>query len=199
MNPAWSCGGWPCGWITPPATATTGSILLTTAPAELADAGTLADRYRTRWTVECSLLQVSTELQCEIEALGYPPAALFGFAVVVVAFNSLTVVKAALRSVYGAALIDTDVSGYSLAVEWANAADSFTAVLDVADWQVFQTLEVPAFVDWLWTLAARADLRQYRKHPRGSKKPAPKRTHDPRPPHVYVARLLNNREQGDIQ
>jgi IS4 transposase len=170
--------------------------LLTTVPADQADACTLADLYRTRWTIERALLHLTTELRCEINTLGYPPAALFGFAVAVVAFNSLAVVKAALRSVHGAARIDAEFSGYYLAIEWANTADSFTAILDPADWQVFQTLEIAVFADWLRTLAARANLRKYRKHPRGPKKPAPKRVHNPRQPHVSVARVLAGRQKN---
>ena len=40
---------------------------------------------------------------------------------------------------------------------------------------------------------ARADLRKYRKHTRGPKKPALKRVHNPRRPHVSVARVLAKR------
>jgi IS4 transposase len=169
--------------------------LLTTVPAELADACTLAQLYRTRWTIEKAFLHLTTQLRCEINTLAYPPAALFGFAVAAVAFNSLAVVKAALRAVHGLKAIDEEVSGYYLAIEMANTADSFTAVLDPEDWGELRTLSVSAFAEWLLTLAARANLRKYRKHTRGPKKPTPKRVHNPRRPHVSVARLLAKREK----
>jgi IS4 transposase len=170
--------------------------LLTTVPADRADACTLARLYKTRWTIEKAFLHLTTQLRCEINTLGYPPAALFGFAVAAVAFNSLAVVKAALRGVHGIAAIDEGVSGYYLAIEMANTADSFTAVLDPEDWSELRTLSVTAFAEWLRTLAARADLRKYRKHTRGPKKPAPKRVHNPRRPHVSVARVLAKREKN---
>lgn len=169
--------------------------LLTTVPADLADACTLAQLYRTRWTIEKAFLHLTTQLRCEINTLGYPPAALFGFAVAAVAFNSLAVVKAALRAVHGIKAIDEGVSGYYLAIEMANTADSFTAVLDPEDWRELRMLSVSAFAEWLLTLAARANLRKYRKHTRGPKKPTPKRVHNPRRPHVSVARLLAKREK----
>jgi hypothetical protein len=170
--------------------------LLTTVPADLADACTLAQRYRTRWTIENAFLPLTTPLRCEINTLGYPPAARFGFAVAAVAFNSLAVVKAARRAVHGLKAMDEGVSGYYLAIEMANTADSFTAVLDPEDWRELRTLRVTAFAEWLRTLAARANRRQYRQHTRGPKKPTPKRVPNPRRPHVSVARLLAKREKG---
>ncbi len=130
-----------------------------------------------------------------MNTLGYPPAALFGFAVAAVAFNSLAVVKAARRAVHGLKAIDEGVSGDYLAIEMANTADRFTAVLDPEDWGELRMLSVSAFAEWLLTLAARANLRKYRQHTRGPKKPTPKRVHNPRRPHVSVARLLAKREK----
>lgn len=49
------------------------------------------------------------------------------------------------------------------------------------------------FVAWLREQAARVDLRRYRKSPRGPKKPAPPRVHDPKRPHVSVGRVLAQR------
>lgn len=170
--------------------------LLTTVPADRADACTLARLYKTRWTIEKAFLHLTTQLRCEINTLGYPPAALFGFAIAAVAFNSLAVVKAALRCVHGMVAIDEGVSGYYLAIEMANTADRFIAVLDPEDWSELRTLSVTAFAEWLRTLAARADLRKYRKHTRGPKKPAAKRVHNPRRPHVSVARVLAKREKS---
>jgi hypothetical protein len=49
---------------------------------------------------------------------------------------------------------------------------------------------------WLIATAEQVQLCKYRKHPRGPKKPPVKRTHDPRRPHVSVARLLALRQQA---
>jgi hypothetical protein len=61
---------------------------------------------------------------------------------------------------------------------------------------VFQTLTLVALAAWLMVTARHVQLRKYRKHPRGPKKPPVSRIHDPRQPHVSVARLLAQRQQA---
>ena len=168
--------------------------LLSSVPPELADALTLAALYRERWTLEKAFLHLTLELRCEVDTLAYPPAALFALACAVVAFNGLGVVKAALRAAHGRDAAE-QVSGYYLAIELGNVAESLDAVLDAQDWAVFQTVPLATFAIWLQQQAARVDLRRYRKSQRGPKKTAPKRVHDPKRPHVSVARLLAQRGQ----
>jgi hypothetical protein len=77
----------------------------------------IAQLYRKRCPLE-TLFQVLTEtFCCEINTLGYPKAALFTFCVALLAYNVLSVVKAALRSVHGTEKIETEVSSYYLADE----------------------------------------------------------------------------------
>lgn len=45
--------------------------------------------------------ELEAHLQSEINTLGYPQAALFGFCVALIAYNVMAVVKAALRQVHG--------------------------------------------------------------------------------------------------
>lgn len=88
------------------------------------------------------------------------------------------------------------VSGYYyLAIELDNVAESLGAALNAQDWAVFQTVPLATFAIWLQQQAARVDLRRYRKSQRCPKKTAPKRVHDPKRPHVSVARLLAQRGQ----
>lgn len=166
--------------------------LFSTVPVEVADARALAEMYRQRWTLERAFLHLTTELRCEVDTLSYPPAALFALACAVVAFNGLGVVKAALRAAHGLEAAE-QVSGYYLAIELGNVAESLDVVLDAQDWAVFQTVPRAIFAKWLQQQAARIDLRRYRKSRRGPKKTAPKRVHDPQRPHVSVARLLAQR------
>lgn len=168
--------------------------LLTNLPAQAASAVTVAELYLTRWTIETAFLRLTVELRCEINTLGYPRAALFGFAVAAVAFNVLAVVKAALRQVHGMEVIEQTVSSYYLTTEMANLAEALDTVLDPEDWAVFQDLSIAVMVAWLLELASRVNLRKYRKHPRGPKKPSPQRKHDPQRPHVSVARILEVRK-----
>jgi hypothetical protein len=93
---------------------------LTPAPLAVTDACTLARRYRQRWTIEPAFLHLTTPLCCEINTLGYPPAALFGFAVATVAFNHRAVIQAARRRVHGHATVEA-IAGYYLAIELAKS------------------------------------------------------------------------------
>src|SRR5512144_1335697 len=161
--------------------------LVTTLPAEAASALALAELYLARWTLETAFLRLTVELRCEIDTLGYPRAALFGFAVAAVAFNILAVVKAALCRAHGTERLDETVSSCSLANEMAHTAEALSTVLDPEDWSVFQTLSLAAMATWLLQLAHQVNLRKYRKHRRGLKKPAPKRVYDQKRPHVSMA------------
>jgi hypothetical protein len=168
--------------------------LLTSLPPEAAPAPELAELYVTRWTVERALLHLTVELQCEINTLGYPRAALFGFACAAVAFNTLGVVKAALRAAHGVQRVDEEVSGDSLVNDLAHQSESLAAMVEAEEGAVFRTVTAPVMAAWLIAQAARLDLRRYRKQPRGPKKAPPQRVHDPKHPHVSIARLLTQRK-----
>ena len=142
-----------------------------------------------------ALLHLTVELQCEINTLGYPRAALFGFACAAVAFNTLGVVKAALRAAHGVERVDHEVSGYYLVNDLVHQSESLEAMVEAEDWAVFRTVSACVMAAWLIAQAARLDLRRYRKHPRGPKKAPPKRVHDPKHPHVSIARLLTQRKK----
>jgi hypothetical protein len=48
------------------------------------------------------MFQALTEtLTCEVNTLGYPKAALFGFCLALLAYNAVAVLKAAVRAVHG--------------------------------------------------------------------------------------------------
>ena len=64
--------------------------LIPNLPVEI-DACPIAQRYRTRWRIETAFFQLAADLNCEINTLGYPRAALFGFGIGLVAYNTLAV------------------------------------------------------------------------------------------------------------
>ncbi len=64
-------------------------ILMNLPPRE-APAMQVADLYQKRWTIETVFLQLKTALQCEINTLGYPKAALFTFCVALLLQNTLS-------------------------------------------------------------------------------------------------------------
>ncbi|EGV27548.1 transposase IS4 family protein [Thiorhodococcus drewsii AZ1] len=170
--------------------------VLTTLPAAVVDAAQVATLYHKRWRVEEAFLHVTTELRCELETLAYPSAALFGLAMAIVAYNALAVLKAALHQVHGAETIGTELSGYYIVNEMGRVSESLETLVEPEDWAVFQTLTTEAIAAWLLATAQHVQLRKYRKHPRGPKKPTPARTHDPANPHVSVARVLAQRQKA---
>ena len=63
------------------------------------------------------------------------------------------------------------------------------------EWAEFRDLSQSEFVNILKQLAKNVNLSRFRKHPRGPKKPVPKRKFDPKHPHVSTARLLASRKK----
>lgn len=61
----------------------------------------------------------------------------------VIAYNVLVVVLAALRAVYGAEKIDTEVSGYYLANELKGTYRGMVIALPPKEWAVFRELAPP--------------------------------------------------------
>jgi hypothetical protein len=165
--------------------------LLTNLPRQVASAKTIARLYGKRWTIERAFQDLEGHLHSEINTLGYPQAALFGFCVALVAYNALAVVFAALRAVHGAQTIDHEVSGYYLANEIAETHRGMMIAIPEEYWQVFATMSAVVFAATLLQLAHKVRLRTFRKHPRGPKKPSPKRHSSAQQPHVSTARLLS--------
>jgi len=167
--------------------------LLTNLPEDI-DACQVAQWYRQRWSLEGVFQDLTVSLQCEINTLGYPPAALFGFCTAVLAFNGLAVAKAALRSVHGAETVEPTVSDHQLAAEVAAVHEGMEIAVPEAMWVEVQTMTVRTLSQTLRQLARRVDLSRFRKHKRGPKKPRPKRTSGAGSTHVSTARLLNARK-----
>ena len=69
--------------------------ILTSLPPSVC-AVKVAQAYRERWTIETAFQNLTTNLRCEINTLGYPDAALFGFCIATVMYNVLSVVQSAL-------------------------------------------------------------------------------------------------------
>ena len=170
--------------------------VLTHLPREVASAKKIAELYRGRWTIETAFQELTEHLHSEINALGYPPAALFGFCVALVAYTVLAVVKAALASVHGIETIEKKVSGYYIADEISGTYRGMMIAIPQGEWIVFRQLTQSQMVELLIFLAGKVKISAIRKHPRGPKKPLPKRHSDPNTPHVSIARLLAGQKIG---
>jgi len=166
--------------------------ILTNLPSRVR-AKVIARLYQKRWTIETAFQELTVALKCEINTLAYPKAALFGFCVALLAFNVLSVVKAALRAVHGVETIEDTLSGYYLADEIAGTYRGMMIAIPQEQWEVFATMTTVALVKVLKELAREVDLAKFTKHPRGPKKPKPQRKRNRRVTHVSTARLLAKR------
>ena len=165
--------------------------LLSNVPEKDADALILAELYRKRWTIETMFQEITATLQCEIHTLGYPKAALFAFCLALVAFNAVSLLKAALRAVHGAATVNETVSGYYLNLEIRGTYEGMMIAIPEKHWTIFRRLSLKELAEVLKELAGHLTLSRYRKHPRGPKKPPPKKAAYTNGGHVSTFRLLN--------
>jgi len=165
-------------------------FLLTNLPPSAADARLICELYRKRWTIETMFQELEAHLHSEINTLGYPRAALFGFCVALVAYNALAVVKAALRTLHGEEKIANELSGYYLAENIARSHDGMRVALPPNEWAVFHTMTTATFVEVVLQIASHVNLAKFAKSRRGPKKPKPKRNQYSKHPHVSTAKLL---------
>lgn len=167
--------------------------ILTNLPAEDADALKVADLYAERWTIETAFQHLTEDLRCEINTLGYPKAALFGFCLALVASNVVSLVKLAMRAVHGREFVEEQLSPYYVTLEMSQVGSGMRIAIEEHHWDVFRTMSVEQFASTLQELARRMDLRKYTKHKRGEKKPQPKKLSGKKLKHVSTDKLLAGR------
>jgi hypothetical protein len=168
--------------------------VLTNLPHEDASAPVIAELYRKRWTIETAFQELEETLQSEINTLGYPKAALFGFALAVTAYNLLVLVRQALAAGREGPAV-AEISSYYLANEVAAVSEGMAIAVPAEQWQRFAKLSVAAFAEWLRGVVGGINWRTYRKSRRGPKKPVVvKRTR--RGAHRSTARVLENHAQS---
>lgn len=172
-------------------------VILSNLSKRSASAKQIARLYRQRWGIEHAFQELAEHLNAEINTLGYPPAALFAFALALMAYNILAVVKAALRCVHGIEKIEQEFSGYYLANEIATTYRGMMIAIPPEQWGIFRQWTIPQFVQTLLQLAGKVKLRRFKKHPRGPKKPRPQRQKDETKPHVSTARLIAQRKRAN--
>ena len=153
----------------------------------------LARVYRKRWSIETAFFEITTTLACEINTLGYPKAALFTFCLALLAYNAVSLIKAALRCAHGRQKVNDEVSSYYLALEIGRTYDGMMIAIPAPHWVLFRELSVQAFANVLHELASSVNLARYQKHPRGPKKKPPERTAYQNGKHVSTAKLLAQR------
>ena len=177
--------------------------LLTNLTAEQAGAASVAEVYRRRWRIEGSFLELTTSLRCEVDTLGYPKAALLGFALAVCACNVLCVVGGALEHAEEPPPEASDevweASSYAVAVELRVAYDGLVVNVPTEVWDVFARWSASQLAEWLVGVAKGADRKRYRKSRRGPKKPVERVKAGRKAAHRSTARLLAQRSQSPKQ
>lgn len=164
--------------------------IVTNVPKAAVNAVAVAELYRKRWTLETMFQSLTMMLQGELNTLGYPRAALFGFGVALATYNVLSTVQAALRAEFGVEKVQNEVSGYYIANEVRATAMGMSIAIEAAAWETFQTMTSKTLAKEMRRWAAHVQLRRFKSHPRGPKKPVPKRTRFAQKTHVSTARLL---------
>jgi len=164
--------------------------ILTNLPKGSADATRVAEVYRKRWTLETMFQSLTQMLEGEIDTLGYPKAALFGFGVALATYNVLSTVQAALRAKFGVEKIQEEVSTYYIALEVQASYQGMEIVFDQDVWDAFPQMSPKALGKEMLGWAAHVKLSKYQRHARGPKKPVPKRNRFVDKMHVSTARLL---------
>lgn len=165
--------------------------LLTNIPARTANAAKIAVLYFERWTIENAFQEIDQALRAEVNTLCYPKAALLAFCVALYLFNGISAMKLALHAVHGDAAELSKLSGYYLAEEVSTIYGGMMIAIPPSEWtRAFGKLTPRQFAKLLRELAGHVVLSQFYKHPRGPKKPPPKRTGGIREKHVSTARLI---------
>lgn len=146
--------------------------ILTNLTVQEASAVRVAELYQKRWTIEAVFHELTMALQCEVNTLGYPKAALFAFCVALLLENTLAMLKGSLRAVHGEEQT-AELSGNLLSYELQTTYEGMMVAIPLEHWTAFGTMSLTKFVNFLKSLAKRVDITCYRKHKRGPKKPRP--------------------------
>lgn len=165
--------------------------LLTNLPRRHASAAKVAELYLKRWTIENAFQELEQALRSEINTLGYPGAALLGFAIAVVTYNALSVTKWAIEAEHAPTIQREQLSGYYLAAAVAEDHGGMLIALPAAEWtKRFSTLTPQQLARELRRCAKHVRPETFRKNIRGPKRPPPKRSSGARQRHVSTAQLL---------
>ena len=167
--------------------------ILTNLPRQVS-AKRVADLYRKRWTLATAFKHLEASFHSEMNTLGYPKAALFGFCLALVAYNLLAVVVAALRSVHGEETVNQEVSLYYIANEITTTYHGMMIAIPEPEWDVFYAMRKTDLAAILIELARGVRLQAIRKSPRSPKKPCSQGKKPARKGHVSTAKLLMSRK-----
>jgi hypothetical protein len=164
-------------------------VLISNLPRKIKSV-VIATVYRERWTIERHFQRLTDWLHCEVPTLGYPRAALFAFAMSVVAANAMAILIAAMRAVHGEEAAD-NLSYCALVDEVGGAYRGMMLALPPPRWSFIHDCTTRQTATLLREIARHANLKLLTKVRRGPKKP--RRTPNCKNiRHLSTHRLLNN-------
>jgi hypothetical protein len=150
----------------------------------------IAEIYRKRWTIETQFQFLTGSLHCEVPGLGKPKAALFAFAMSLVASNALAVVRGSIRAAHGREA-EAEVSGYYLADEIGAQYRTLAKYLPAEKWEGWRTLGAEEMVILLTEIARQVNMAELLRNQRGPKKPPDKKpVYNRKHKHFSTYRLL---------
>jgi len=163
--------------------------VLTNLPGKV-NACKVASLYRKRWKIETAFQEMAENLQGEINTLGYPKAALFGFCMALASYNVLSVTKAAVAAAHGEEEAER-LSTYYVADEIAATYRGMMIVIPASYWtQQFAGRTPTQMARALIDIAKQIDLKRYRKNPWTPKTRAKRKGKLTRRKHVSTAHVL---------
>ena len=150
----------------------------------------IAELYRDRWQIETAFQEVALSLEGEIQTLGYPKAALFGFCMALATYNLLSVVRAAVQAAHGEAEASC-LSTFYLAHEVASVHVGMSIILDGTFWKnKYAKLTPTQMAHELKRLAHNMRLTKYKKATWTAKRKAKKKMNKKNRNHISTARVL---------
>jgi hypothetical protein len=179
--------------------------LLTNLPKKVA-ATKIAVAYASRWQIETAFAKLTTVLKCELNTLGYPEAALFGFCLAVVMYNAMSVVLAALRATHPDIATSSrgtetakkkfTFSFFYLADEISGVARGMAIAIPAQYWtNAFAKLTPKQLAKKLLWLASRVDVEEFLTNPYGPQQRRKQRKMTTRGGNVSTHRILQKRKQ----
>lgn len=164
-------------------------ILVTDLPPAIG-ADTICAAYHDRWQIETHFQRLTGQLHCEPTELNYPRAALFAFAMAVVAGNALAVVQAALQVAHGEEAV-RELSYYAFVLEVSQVWKGMAIAVPQQDWAFARNASIETIAQWLLTVAQQVRMENFRRSRRGPKKPPPKKQATDGHTHVSNKRLID--------
>ena len=141
---------------------------------ETVSAQQIAQLYRKRWRIEGMFQRLESVLHSEIRSFGHPRAALLGFALAVLAYNLLAVLKRSIEHAHRDSLPQLEVSTYHLAVHIRSGYEGMMVALPHSTWAPWTNAHPQQAAQRLLQLALRVNPKHVATSKRGAKNQKPK-------------------------